>query len=276
MPKLTCQIGRRLYSTREAHHPLSRSSGGSLLACIQACNNVQLPVGPFYPEIPCRATSTNLKTPHEHDREILVPFLLHPPARPGTPIGFVRPSVAKALLDDHCSQLEIDGRSCWSFHTKENCLPVSPTESDVWALSFSPHIWSKTLRTSAIARITEKWRNIGLFSDILRGGFRFSVIRSLKHFFSGWSDEKCPVYLPNRTSGNSESLALVIERAALPLFGFPNFGTLLVGECSIALNASAQLIDHLTLPDFAGYCETSGSSRDLKLWIARRSMSKRT
>jgi hypothetical protein len=184
--KLTCQISRRLYSTRETHPPLSRLLGGSLLARIQACNNVQLPIGPFYPEIPCHATPANPKTPHEHDREVLVPFLLHPPATPGTqtsPIGFVRPSVAKALLDDHCSQLEIDGRSCWSFHTKENRLPVSPTESDVWALSFSPHIWSRALRTSEIARITGKWRNTGLFSDILRGEFLCSITRSLKHFF---------------------------------------------------------------------------------------------
>ena len=48
---------------------------------------------------------------------------------------------------------------------------------------------------------------------------------------TGWSNEECPVYIPSvdKAMNDGETLAFTIERAALPLFGFPNFGTFLIG-----------------------------------------------
>ena len=163
----TCRFGQRLYSIHAT--PLRLSLNSSLLARIQSSNNVQLPIGPFDPQTPCRATSTDPKVLHKYDDEDLVPFFLQHPATPNTqasPIGFLRPAVAKALLDDHHSQLELDGRSSWSFQPKENYLsgPLS-----MWALSFSPYIQSEALRTDAIKRLVEKWKHLGMFPDVLRG-----------------------------------------------------------------------------------------------------------
>lgn len=172
-----------------------------------------------------------------------MPFFLHRPMpRTQAPIGFLRPAVAKALLEDHHSQLELHGRSSWSFYPKENQAPDSLSENGngkMWALSFSPHVWNRWLRTDAIKRVVEGWKGLGMFPDILEGR----------------SGEECPVYLPSgveRTADSGESMALTVQRAALPLFSFPNFGTLLVG-----------------------FCRKGGSSSDLQLWIARRSGSKR-
>ena len=167
--KLTCRIGQRLYATRAA--PLRLSSSDSLLARIQSSNNVQLPVGPFDPKIPCHATSTDSKDT-KHDQEVLVPFFLNYPPTAGTqasPLGFLRPSVAEALLNDHHSQLGVYGQSCWSFHGKENHLSGSPSIGQVWALSFLPHISNQALRTDVAMRLVEKWRQTGMFPDILKG-----------------------------------------------------------------------------------------------------------
>ena len=169
--KLTCRIGQRLYATRVA--PLRLSSSDSLLARIQSSNNVQLPVGPFDPKIPCRAMSADPKDPRpKHDEEVLVPFFLNYPPIAGTqasPLGFLRPSVAEALLNDHHSQLGVYGRSCWSFHGKENHLSGSLSTGQLWALSFSPHISNQALRTDVAMRLVEKWRQTGMFPDILKG-----------------------------------------------------------------------------------------------------------
>lgn len=172
-----------------------------------------------------------------------MPFFLHRPLpRTQAPIGFLRPPVARALLEDHHSQLELHGRSSWSFYPKENQAPDSLSDNGngkMWALSFSPHVWNRSLRTDAIKRVVKGWKRLDMFPDVLEGR----------------SDEECPVYLPSgvdRTADSGESMALTVQRAALPLFSFPNFGTLLVGFCQ------------------KGECPS-----DLQLWIARRSRLKR-
>jgi len=167
--KATCSIGRRLHSSVT---PLRISSHNSLLTRIQSSNNVQLPVTPFDPKTPCRATSTNSEAPHKYDEEVLVPFFLQYPSTSGkraAPLGFLRPSVANALLEDHHSQPDASGRSCWSFHGKDQPLTGSLSKNDMWALSFSPHIRSEALRTQAVTRLVEKWRSVGMFPDILKG-----------------------------------------------------------------------------------------------------------
>ena len=104
-----------------------------------------------------------------------MPFFLHRPMpRTRAPIGFLRPAVARALLEDHHSQLELHGRSSWSFYPKENQTPDLLSENGngkMWAFSFSPHVWNQSLRTDAIKRVVEGWKRLGMFPDILEGEF---------------------------------------------------------------------------------------------------------
>lgn len=50
---------------------------------------------------------------------------------------------------------------------------------------------------------------------------------SFSYRIIGWSKELCPVYVPY---GEEDPVAFAIERDALPLFGFANFGCLLTGK----------------------------------------------
>ncbi|ETW80944.1 hypothetical protein HETIRDRAFT_46022, partial [Heterobasidion irregulare TC 32-1] len=98
--------------------------------------------------------------------------------------------------------------------------------------------WSRTFH---INQLIGRWRQEGRFEDILRG----------------WSDEQFPIYnhapTPNRSSkAIDDPVAFSIERAALPLFGFANFGCLLIAYY---------------------HCHDTAKTM---LWIPRRSKSKRT
>ena len=56
-------------------------------------------------------------------------------------------------------------------------------------------------------------------------GVAISIISCL-----GWSDEAYPVFHHTTyETSSANSVAFAIERAALPLFGFANFGSLLIG-----------------------------------------------
>ena len=57
------------------------------------------------------------------------------------------------------------------------------------------------------------------------------MLRWIQFHTLGWSNETYPVYEPREELSNSASgLAFGIERAGLPLFGFVNFGCLLIGK----------------------------------------------
>lgn len=57
------------------------------------------------------------------------------------------------------------------------------------------------------------------------------MLRWIQFHTLGWSNETYPVYKPREELSNSASgLAFGIERAGLPLFGFVNFGCLLIGK----------------------------------------------
>ena len=59
----------------------------------------------------------------------------------------------------------------------------------------------------------------------------------------GWSDEAYPVHcpVPNGLASFQNPVAFSIERAALPLFGFPNFGSLLTGSVFFIISFSFYL-----------------------------------
>ncbi|KAF5371250.1 hypothetical protein D9758_004231 [Tetrapyrgos nigripes] len=88
-------------------------------------------------------------------------------------------------------------------------------------------------RTRYMNNLVGRWKGEGLFAGILRG----------------WSDELFPVY---ETWSSTSQLAFSIERAALPLFGFPNYGCLMTGYfiCS--------------------------KTNETMIWVPRRSKTKKT
>lgn len=70
--------------------------------------------------------------------------------------------------------------------------------------------------------------------------------------FVDWSDVPYPVFNhPKAYNSPEEPLAFAIESAALPVFGLPNYGALLIG--------------HVYDPD----------TKTTKLWIPRRSRTKK-
>ncbi|KDR80652.1 hypothetical protein GALMADRAFT_241011 [Galerina marginata CBS 339.88] len=96
----------------------------------------------------------------------------------------------------------------------------------------------KYTRTMHIEHLVDEWRRRNMFPEVLKG----------------WSDEAYPVYThpPQKVTSAHDPLAFAIERAALPLFGLVNFGALLTA-----------------------FVRDPASGRT-KLWIPRRSLSKRT
>jgi hypothetical protein len=62
------------------------------------------------------------------------------------------------------------------------------------------------------------------------------------HLRLGWSNEQFPVVNPAVANAGApdacfaDRAAFAVERAALPLFGFPNYGSMLIGTA----NPSAQ------------------------------------
>jgi hypothetical protein len=158
-------------SLARCRHFASRSgtSHRSLLPLIHSSSNVHFPLEPFaISENPRRATSKDGSVPKDEE-EVLLPFLLRTPlpTTPASPLGLLRPSVTKALLEDHHWQLEHRGHSSWSFHSSGS--PARPSVDDVRAVSFSPHIIDRRARTEAILRIVKKWNEAGQFKDILGG-----------------------------------------------------------------------------------------------------------
>ncbi|KAI0317326.1 NUDIX hydrolase domain-like protein [Amylostereum chailletii] len=105
-------------------------------------------------------------------------------------------------------------------------------------VAFAPDL-DEEGRTWAINALARKWKKEKRFEEILRG----------------WSNESYPVYHTVSTTENMDApspLAFSIERAALPLFGLPNYGCLLIAYF------------------------LSPETDKLMLWVPRRSITKRT
>ncbi|KAH7886727.1 NUDIX hydrolase domain-like protein [Phlebopus sp. FC_14] len=197
----------------------------SVLSLVLSSINLALPIGPFDDPSAIHRASCYAGSIPTKEEERLVPLLLHSSLSSG-PLGFLRPEVVQAILNHKESE------KTWDILRRTNGSP--------WAIAFTDGIGDIDARSQALGSVLKSWRDQGLFPDILKG----------------WSNETYPVYMPRqlRTSAvDSHSvLAFGIERAALPLFGFVNFGCLLTAfyECS----------------------ETGKTM----VWIPRRSLSKST
>lgn len=192
----------------------------SVLPLVHSAINLALPSGPFDdPAIAYRASCNAGLIPQEEEEQLL-PMFLHSTSL-SSPIGFLRPKVAQEILKNH---QESGKKSIWNVLRTSDDFP--------WAICFADHVADFETRTHAMRVVLERWKTEGLFPDILKGtGACFRRFQLIQTSTLGWNNETYPVYTPRRERPDSMSrLAFGIERAALPLFGFANFGCLLTGE----------------------------------------------
>ena len=175
-----------------AQPQISLSSGDSLLDIVAKVDNGVLPVGPWssakHSEHKAAARSGNA----EH----FIPFFLlrqHALAKPQRPIGFLRPSVVSALVQDNKEREAANSAPCWDLQHGED-------PSDVWAISFADWFTAKSdnkgdavkLRTEQMDRLARKWRAAGAFNDTL----------------GGWREELYAVYGPEPENGPGDHVSL--------------------------------------------------------------------
>ncbi|KAA1473016.1 hypothetical protein DENSPDRAFT_822230 [Dentipellis sp. KUC8613] len=162
------------------------------------------------------------------DEESLVPFFVGTKGAP--PVGFLRPSVVRHLEREHSSHI-VNGR--------ESPWELLSSSGTTHAVSFTSKVVAGGVqaRTHSINQSVEGMKHNSAFDELLKG----------------WSNESFPVYeyTPDGPTPKN-TLAFTIERAALPIFGFPNFGCLLIA-----------------------YYRTP-STGELMFWIPRRSHTKKT
>lgn len=167
------------------------------------------------------------------NHERVVPFYSSSRLTDRRPVGYLRPEVAEIMLSVHS---EAGEASPWNVMNGTDAYGDKTS-----AFGFSKEVESqgKGARTMHMEKLVKEWKKLGLFKEILKGS----------------SNEAFPVFHHGPTAPffieKSDPLAFSIERAALPLFGFPNFGSLLI----------------------AYFRDKAGQTM---LWIPRRSITKKT
>ena len=157
------------------------------------------------------------------DGEVLVPFSITPK---GSIIGLLRPEIVKELLSEN-TRNQSEG-------VQENWTPCVRLGADtIERICFAPHLSTKEVRSAAIKKLCEGWRDGGvLFQDVM--GPR------------KWRNELYPIYEnylgpyvvknPELSHPHSEGLdanthaagetnhVFDIERSAAALFGLVTYG----------------------------------------------------
>ncbi|KAG6372479.1 NUDIX hydrolase domain-like protein [Boletus reticuloceps] len=195
-----------------------------LLSLVHSAINLALPFGPFDDAAITHRASCNAGFIPPEEEERLLPMFLRSTSL-SSPIGFLRPKVVEEILKN---DKETGKKSIWNVLRRPDDSP--------WAICFANHVADSETRTEGMHVVLERWKAEGLFPDILKG----------------WSDETYPVYLPQQERPSTISTAFGIERAALPLFGFANFGCLLMA-----------------------FYDCPATNKTM-LWIPRRSLTKST
>lgn len=139
----------------------------SLLPLLLSWSNLQVSHGPWNTPGIQHQIATRTEDNRHVDKEPVVPFFISNPSTPQCrPIGFLRPEVMGALLEDHRDKGQLSTRqsSPWEILYSEHS--ASP-----WSASFAP--WVNTggsdARTVHMKRLVEGWRQSHMFHDILRG-----------------------------------------------------------------------------------------------------------
>ncbi|RDB23313.1 Thiamine pyrophosphokinase [Hypsizygus marmoreus] len=218
----------RLYHRQHRPDPLHLPAGHrSLLPLVLSSSNLVL-------QASGSIVGTRMEDGTASKQEPVVPFFLSVPTSEQRPTGFLRQEVLKAIQGDHGNHKSEGKNSPWH-------LQYSPA-GDILSISFAEWVnkGGKYARTMHMERLVQEWRHKQIFPDILRG----------------WSNEAYPVYhhapVESDTKYGGNPVAFAIERAALPLFGFANFGCLLTA-----------------------YFRSPETGKTM-LWIPRRSITKRT
>jgi hypothetical protein len=135
------------------------------LPVIQSLSNLRLSTLPF--SLPGRHhVSTRTESNVFVDDEPVVPFYVSAPLttlHKCKPSGWLRLQVAKALKEDHETEITRNQRSPWQLlYTKESdSLPES--------VAFAPWTNTEQERTLRMKKLLEGWRQRQLFEDILSG-----------------------------------------------------------------------------------------------------------
>jgi hypothetical protein len=221
----------------------------TLLPLVLSSSNLEISPGPWHTPHLRHQVATRTRDNHCVDEETVLPFFLSTPYSPQCrPIGFLRPEVVNALEADHSNQISAHKISPWN-------LQYSGHSEKPWSVSFASWVneAGNRARTVHIERLVREWKRENLFHNILRGAFPLDTqSQSRTYKRTGWSEETYPVYhhAYNVSPSSRESVAFSIERASLPLFGFANFGCLLIGSkpCSIPSHSSAHHLFFSVLP----------------------------
>jgi hypothetical protein len=199
----------------------------TLLPLVQSASNLLISQGPYADPRITHSIGTRGKDESWTNEENVTPFFISSPTARSRPVGFLRPNVLSALQ----SISETYTTSPWKMHFS----PDKQTDR-LWAVSFASWVnqGGLNLRSTHMKSLASTWRTSGLFTSVLHGMFlsRTNFIKATPaDHRSGWSDEEFPVYYPDQESRafSDSAVAFAIERAALPLFGFANYGCLLTG-----------------------------------------------
>ncbi|KAF8591698.1 hypothetical protein K439DRAFT_1546746 [Ramaria rubella] len=216
-------------------HPIALklpSETPTLLPLIRNSSNLQISHGPWHTPGLQHYVATRTGENNYTKEEEVFPFFMSPPSTSQCrPIGFLKREVFKALQADHDKHTMTSNqlRSPWNFTRNRS---VSFTS---WVNEGGNYA-----RTALMKRLVEEWRHANIFESVLKG----------------WSDEAVPIYHHENTAFDTRSpgsmVAFSVERASLPLFGFANFGCLLIAFFR---------------------CSESGK---IMLWVPRRSKTKKT
>lgn len=152
------------YSTSKTSGALRLPSNSSLLPLVWSSNNLSIRTR--------RVDGSGLQTIHAASRtstnnliheERVVPFHLSANdwSRSDSPIGYLRPEVAHQIQSEH---IQSGQESLW------NVL------GDIDAMSFSEKVdnGGRMARTEAMKTLFSKWKDQGLFRDILRGAYHYA------------------------------------------------------------------------------------------------------
>lgn len=157
------------------------------------------------------------------DGETLVPFSI---TSDGPIIGLLRPEVVKELLSDNIKNRSEGIQENWT-------LCVRPETDVIERMCFAPHLSTKEVRSAAIQRLCEGWRDSGtLFQEVMgprkwrselyaiyENCFGPRVVRDpkLSYPHSDGLD-------PNVHAAGEANHVFDIERSAAALFGLVTYG----------------------------------------------------
>ncbi|KAJ7054781.1 nudix hydrolase 20 [Mycena amicta] len=205
----------------------------SYLDLVNACGNMRVRHKPVLPS--------------SFDTEELAPFYLtQDPTSPV--IGLLRPEIVQRL--DEVNQAALQSNQPRVFEGVPSANDIPGLGEHKGRISFHSSIDTPVKRTLAMKTLCERWRDTGVYPDIIGPG--------------KWRDERYPVYRDpfgghdypvDAEAGNGDQLnyAFEMERAACALFGIVTYGV------------------HMSV-----YQEGEGDmgQRELKVWVPTRAMTK--